>query len=201
MKHLLMAAVAALSFSSAAHAATVAINFDAVPTGDFVNGFYSGGTSSSGATGPNLGVTFARLRTLTGAGETSRPNFLVNFGEQGQIDTSFSFTGLAFNAGFFLPGTVSVFSGPGGTGTLLGSLTGVLGNTSLFTRQVVAFNGLGRSVTIVGPSSSLGFDDFSFTLAGGVPEPATWLMMGFGFAMIGSAVRRRKPARVYMRRV
>lgn len=201
MKHLLMAAVAALSLSSAAHAATVTINFDAVPTGDFVNGFYGGGTSSSGASGPNLGVTFARLRTLTGFGETSRPNFLVNFGEQGQIDTGFAFTALTFNAGFFLPGTVSVFSGPGGTGALLGSLSGVLGNANIFTRQVVAFNGLGRSVTIVGPSSSLGFDDFSFTLAGGVPEPATWVMMSIGFGIIGGALRRRKPPKVYQRRV
>jgi PEP-CTERM motif len=192
VKYVLIAAIAALSLSSAAHGATTVVNFDAVPTGDFVNGFYSGGTSSSGATGPNLGVTFARLRTLTGAGETSRPNFLVNFGEQGQIDTNFSFTGLSFNAGFFLPGTVSVFSGPGGTGTLLGSLSGVLGNTTAFTRQVVAFNGLGRSVTIVGASSSLGFDDFTFTLAGGVPEPSTWIMMGVGFGLIGGAMRRRK---------
>lgn len=197
MKSLILVAVAALSISTAAHAANVVVNFDAVPTGDFVNGFYNGGTSSSGASGTNLGVNFARLRTLTGAGETTPPNFLLNFGEQGLIDTSFGFTGFTFNAGFFLPGTVSIFSGVGGTGTLLGSLSGILGDPTAFTRQTIAFNGVGRSITIVGPSSSLGFDDITFTLAsGGVPEPATWALMLIGFGMVGGAMRARRLVRV-----
>ena len=36
------------------------------------------------------------------------------------------------------------------------------------------------------------------TIAGGVPEPATWAMMIGGFGLIGFASRRRKTARVVM---
>jgi PEP-CTERM motif len=196
MKYALLAIAASFALSTAAHATSVAINFDGVPTNDLVNGFYSGGTSSSGATGPNLGVDFTGFQTVSGFGETSEPNLAFNAGGPAFANTSFGFTAFSFTAGFFQAGTVNVFSGTGGTGTLLGSLSGLLGDPNAFTLQTITFSGIGRSVTFVGPDATLGVDDFNFTLAGGtgggVPEPATWAMMLIGFGIVGGAMRGRK---------
>ena len=195
MKYAILAIAASFALSTAAHATSVIVNFDGVPTGDDVNGFYNGGTSSSGATGPNLGVDFTGFTTISGFGETSEPNLAFNSGGPAFANTSFGFTGFTFTAGFFAPGTVNVFSGLGGTGTLLGSLTGVLGNPGAFTLQTITFTGIGRSITLVGNDATLGVDDFNFTLAGGgggVPEPATWAMMLIGFGIVGGAMRGRR---------
>jgi hypothetical protein len=196
MKYALLAIAASFALSTTANANTtlnVDVNFDGVPTNDLVNGFYSGGTSSSGATGPNLGVSFTGFQTTSGFGETSPPNLAFNAGGPAFANTTFGFTRFSFTAGFFAPGTVNVFSGINGSGTLLGSITGLLGNPNAFALQTITFTGLGRSVTFVGTDATLGVDDFNFTLAGGgVPEPATWAMMLIGFGLVGGAMRGRR---------
>lgn len=49
---------------------------------------------------------------------------------------------------------------------------------------------------IVGQGTSVGavFDDFkySFSASGGIPEPATWVMMIAGFGLIGGALRSKR---------
>lgn len=44
------------------------------------------------------------------------------------------------------------------------------------------------AVRFISGNGSLGLD----TIAGATPEPATWLMMIFGFGLVGSALRRRR---------
>ncbi len=41
------------------------------------------------------------------------------------------------------------------------------------------------------PDANLGYDSFRFTMAGAVPEPATWGSLILGFGLVGGALRRR----------
>ena len=61
---------------------------------------------------------------------------------------------------------------------------------------VAGINTLDFSVTDGGPPTALRVDDLAGTasLAGGVPEPATWAMMVLGFAGLGAVIRRRRAA-------
>lgn len=63
---------------------------------------------------------------------------------------------------------------------------------------VVEVNAAGiHSITLVGTSGTVGFDNFEFEsvtpISGGVPEPATWAMMLLGFGALGAEMRRRRP--------
>ena len=117
----LLAAVAqGVAVNSAQGAFTV--DFDAVPTNDFVNGFYNGGTSSGGASGPNLGVDFLAgdWFTPTGFGQTSQPNSAFSQSGSGSVNVAAGFTSqFGFTYGAFSPTTISIWSGLNGTGTLL----------------------------------------------------------------------------------
>ncbi|MBW6531666.1 PEPxxWA-CTERM sorting domain-containing protein [Sphingomonas citri] len=68
----------------------------------------------------------------------------------------------------------------GGSGTLTRSVDGTASNLWL----VAATNVDGTKVD--------GFKLSAVTVSSAVPEPATWMMMIGGFAMVGAAVRRRK---------
>ncbi len=54
--------------------------------------------------------------------------------------------------------------------------------------------GLGTFQAIMGDPSGAQFVITTFTPSPGVPEPATWAMMLFGFGAIGSAIRRKSQA-------
>lgn len=189
MRGFLLCAAASLALCSPANAALVLIDLDDVPTTDLVDEFYNGGTSSSGATGTNFGISFSNFLALTGFGETSGPNFVTATAPTAIINSSIAFTEFSFTAGSFAPGTVSVFSGLGGTGTLLGSFTGALGDPFSFSAQSVTFTGQARSVVITGGASTLGFDDFQFLT---VPEPTSWALLIFGFAAVGGVMRSKR---------
>jgi opacity protein-like surface antigen len=183
MKTLFLAAVAAFALSGAAQASVVTIDFDAMTSGSPVGAFYSG-----------VGVTMSGFTVTNGFGASSPPNLAYDSGGTAEIDTTFGFTALSFTSGFFMPGTVEVYSGAGGTGTLLGSLSGLLGNPFAFSPFSIPLSGVAHSVVVSGPAGMLGFDDLRFTT--GVPEPATWALMIGGFGLAGVALRRRRPAAI-----
>ena len=109
----LLAAVAqGVAVNSAQGAFTV--DFDAVPTNDFVNGFYNGGTSSGGASGPNLGVDFLAgdWFTPTNFGQTSQPNSAFSQSGSGSVNVAAGFTSqFGFTYGEFSP-TTSTLAAP-----------------------------------------------------------------------------------------
>ncbi|HSZ51320.1 MAG TPA: PEP-CTERM sorting domain-containing protein [Caulobacteraceae bacterium] len=143
MRRILLAALASTAMAAGAHAGVVSLNFEGInstyPSGyAFINGYYDGGVSSDGTSGPNYGVTFSAnaqaicLNSLTVVcSNTSRGGlapgsdkgalFFLS-GNETTIDVAAGFkTGFSFNytnpTGF--ASSVEVWSGPDGTGTEL----------------------------------------------------------------------------------
>ena len=98
--------------------------------------------------------------------------------------------------------TLSIFSGLGGTGTLLGSssfaygsagfpTTGTLTAASLVPFRSAIFNGGSNEF----PNSVYYDNIVARPTVAGVPEPSTWAMLLLGFGLIGGAMRRRRAAK------
>ena len=193
------------------------------PVLNYYNGGYAGnGTASCGFTicgpGPNDGVYFLSNAlvltsdTVGGTGnfvnEPSSPNilfFLTGTGDvmdiPGGLTTGFSF----FYSGSSAQGngTISIYSGLDGTGTLLASFTADTSLTPLCTTgpsycvwqpDGVSFSGTAESVVFGGAANFIGWDDITLgsATAGGVPEPATMTLVGLGLLGLAGVARRRK---------
>jgi hypothetical protein len=183
----------AICVAMPASAGTVIINFEGLADGDGVSGYYSGGTSDFGAPGPNLGVSFSGVRAKPAPGAASPPNVGFTTTPNAVINTSFGFTSFSFASSFQQPGSVRVFSGTNGTGSLLGMLNGVLGGPVSFSSFAVPFAGTAHSVQLVTTPLAANFDDFRFgavDAVASVPEPAAWAMMLGGFGLVGGALRK-----------
>jgi hypothetical protein len=182
---LLGAAIAALSATAAN--ASITVNFDdpGLGYGSAVDGFYSG-----------EGVTFnsGDWFVLNGYQPSSPPQFAYNYSGNGFVDVASGFTSLSFFFGAFSDTTISVYSGAGGTGSLLGQTTVSFNNpnNSPFTAASVSFAGTGHSAVISSGLSQFAWDDVTFGGASGAPEPATWGLMVAGFGGLGVALRRRR---------
>lgn len=68
------------------------------------------------------------------------------------------------------------------------------GGISLAARGGPQIASVGNSITgiVFDPVDVDRFELINATLGGGVPEPATWISMIFGFGMLGAALRRRR---------
>ena len=141
-------------------------------------------------------IDFVNHRTGHVAWREPAIGFVAAFGEH--------FVGHAQSDPFTSGGTVSVYDGLGGTGTLLAST--VLGLTSPgpcpgytgaycpFVADGLSFSGTAKSIVFGGVANQVVFDDITFGSAtpGGVPEPETWALLLLGAAGIGAAARQRR---------
>ena len=220
--------VVALIAATSAHAsAVIDLNFEGInstyPSSNyaFINDFYNGGMSSDGTTGPNFGIVFspnAQAICLnsssascsnTSKGGLGDPNsregglFFLS-GDLTFMDVAAGFTtGFSFNyVSLSDVGSVSVFSGLDGTGTLLGTIDLSPNSGSCpgfgaafcpFSPVGVSFAGTAKSIEFGGVANQIVFDDVTFgsSTPGGVPEPSTWAMMLLGLAGLGIVARRR----------
>lgn len=226
-KALLIAAGLAGCVATSPAAAVVTMNFENIGTyagnsGIAVANFYNGGAASNGATGPSLGVTFASNAWTLCLNTTGPTTSCSNASRGGVGDPASAFTGLYFAsgtqtslsdaAGFtsgisFVyaapidPGTVQIFSGTDGTGTLLASLNLTNSTTGCgspynadfcpFSPVTLTFVGTARSVVFGGTAGQLVLDDISLGISP-LPEPGTWAMMLIGFGAIGASLRIRR---------
>lgn len=203
--------------------ATVVMNFDQFSAnGEYVDNYYNGGCSSSyggGPTtcgGPNYGVVWSQAiacgapNGLCGnaANEPSAPNVMVFLNAQAAymnvaagFTTGFSF----FYAAPFFAGSINVYSGLNGTGSLLATLSlptngsdcnGFSQNYSCWTPIGVAFSGIAESVAFGGTANYIVFDNVTLgsVRPGNVPEPAALGMFGLGVLLIGlfAGLNRRR---------
>ena len=221
-------AVAGLIAATAAHAAPVIdLTFEGInstyPSSDyaFINNFYNGGTSSDGTSGPNYGVAFSSnaqaicLNSLTAScSNTSRGGLGDPNSQEGGLfflsgDSTFMDVAAGFTTGFSFnyvslsdSGSVSVYSGLDGSGTLLGTIDlspnagscpGYSAGFCPFSPVGVTFAGTAESIEFAGVANQIVFDDVTFgsSIPGGTPEPSTWVMMILGLAGVGVVARRR----------
>jgi hypothetical protein len=204
------------------------VNQDSIPNGGpyaFIQNFYNGGTSDVGTSGPNFGIGFSSnaqaicLNTTSvvcsntsrgGLGDpaSQRGGLFFLSGSQtfmnvpAGFDTGFSFNYSAVNT----PGSVSVFSGLDGTGTLLatlaipttpsGACVGFAAPFCPFVANGIAFAGTAMSVSFAGVANQVVFDDVTFgsTTPGGgaVPLPAAFPLFATGLGALGFLGWRRK---------
>lgn len=221
----LVAVMAALSLS--ASAVIIDLTFENIATypwsssNTFILEYYNGGLSSVGSTGPNYGVSFpanalniclnttSTICSNTSRGGQGDPNsqlgalfFLSGSNTYVNVaagfDTGFSFYYTAINTG----GTVNVWSGLNGTGTLLASLVlpvtpsgpcnGYNAGFCPFYPVGVSFAGIAQSIDFGGVANQIVFDDVTFgSVIPGVPEPGTLLMLGSGIVGVAGMLRRK----------
>ncbi len=173
--------------------------------------YYAGGFGSLGlGPGPNYGITFSS-NAIVGAPSPytnsndipPQPNgqllfFLTGTGDIMNSSTGFS-TGFSFEySAPYYTGSVTVYDGLNGTGSVLASLflpTTTSGGGTCSTTYCpyfadgIGFSGVAHSVVWSGTADYIAFAEITTNSVtpGGTPEPSTWAMMLLGFAGLGFA--------------
>lgn len=194
------------------------LNFNGLQNGQQVLNFYNG--SGLPAT-PNYGVTFSsNFFGLISAYNGGSGNFLstptttpaiwignaaTGAPATGVMNVANGFTGginFFFTAGFAngQTGTVTVWSGANGTGTVLATIT--LGNNDgscgifpaycNWSNVGATFTGTAHSVTFSGPANELGLADITIgSNSTAVPEPSSIYLIGTGIIALSLGKMRR----------
>lgn len=222
----MLTALLALSATSTAFASTIDLTFEGIASpanpNPAIGNYYNGGA------GPNYGITFSSnalaicLNTTTvNCSNTSRgglgdPNsqggglFFLS-GSSTYLDDAAGFTtGFSLNyTAVSQTGSLGVYSGLDGTGTLLATLNLALTSTGScsgynapfcpFVPVGVAFTGTAESIAFSGVANQIVFDDVTFgsttpgpsPAPGVTPEPSSIALLLTGVGALGSQLRRR----------
>lgn len=195
--------------SSAAQAVNV-LTFEGLGDNESINNYYNGGTGGNGSgPGPNYGITFtsdslALIDSDNGGSGNFSNNpsgdtimYFLSGADTMNVAAGFM-TGFSFfyacQVGF--TGSVNVYSGLNGTGSLLATL--VLPSTpnpyNVWVPIGVTFNGTAESVIFGGSANFIGFDDITLgSDTPGVPESGSTIAF-LGMAFAGIAALKRKLA-------
>ncbi|HEX3157428.1 MAG TPA: PEP-CTERM sorting domain-containing protein [Gemmatimonadaceae bacterium] len=223
MRTLKVAAAALVLGTTAAEGQVTRLTFEGLMDTQLIGNYYNGGA------GGNLGITFGTeavaviTRDAGGLGRFQQaPSGVTAMAFVGSTNT-FMNVAAGFDTGFSLfytspyaTGFLSVYSGLGGTGTLLGSAllpltpkqpgTPACPTTTLeycpWIPVSVAFSGTAGSVVFGGATGAIGFDNITFgsidpsTPLSVAPEPGTWALLGSGLVVLAGFRARRRRATI-----
>jgi len=205
--------LAALSLP--AHANSTYLTFQGLKDGEAISNFYNGGTGGFGSmSNYNFGITFSSnalaiksyLKGGSGGFNPTQTTSTALFftGTTGYMNVSGGFNnGINFLYVAGATGTVTVWSGANGTGSVLatinlapngGSSSGCTGYPSLcnWTAVGLNFSGTAGSVTFTGTANQLGITDITVgSSRAAVPEPSSLLLLGSGLLVISTRMRKR----------
>ena len=195
-----------------ANAGTIVLNFAGLQNLEPIGSYYAGGLGGFGSgPGPTYGITFgpdslAIICAPAGGTGNCQYNpgvnvafFLSGAGDVMDIPAGFT-TGFSFFYAASQVGSVNVYSGLDGTGSVLASLplpvTGGYCNSSYYyscwAPVGVTFAGTADSVVFTGAANYIGFADITLGSNNpGTPEPGTLALFGTAAVAVGGILRRK----------
>ena len=213
----LTALIAATAFGGG----VITLTFEGLQTGEAVDNYYAGGNGGDGSgPGPDYGITFTSdsLAIISAAAPGGSGNFdgapsmpTILFFTSGAGDTMNVAAGFTTGFSFYYSsvsyaGSVGVYSGVDGTGTLLTTVdlpttpaggAGCSGGYAYCPWEPAGatFEGTAESVVFGGVANQIGFDNITLGAAtptgspAPIPEPTTVALLGSGIGVV--ALRRR----------
>lgn len=162
------------------------VNFGRLKNLEFINQFYDGGTGSLGSgPGPNYGLQFtSNAQAIISAAKGGSGNFIGNpgglpvmFFQTGNTATITATNGVQTAIWFYYSalqtGSATIYSGPNGTGTILGSLTLPPNDSGCNTYKLCVWTAVGLPLSA--PAGSITFADPADYLAIGTMHIGTAL--------------------------